>query len=66
MEFPREEYWSRLPFPSPRDLPDPGVEPASPVSSALQADSLPIEPPGKPQIFALAQTIFGRAHMKLK
>ena len=33
--FPRQEYWSGLPFPSPRDLPDPGIEPASPVSAAL-------------------------------
>ena len=45
MEFFRREYWSRLPFPSPGDLPDPGVEPGSP---ALQADPLPSEPPGKP------------------
>ena len=37
--FPRQEHWSGLPFPSPRDLPDPGIEPTSP---ALQADSLPI------------------------
>ena len=40
MEFPRQEYWSGLPFPSPRDLPDPEMEPRSP---ALQADSLPAE-----------------------
>ena len=38
MEFSRQEYWSGLPFPSPGDLPDPGIEPGSP---ALQADSLP-------------------------
>ena len=37
MEFSRQEYWSGLPFPSPGDLPDPGIEPGS---SALQADSL--------------------------
>ena len=36
----RQEYWSGLPFPSPGDLPDPGIEPGSP---ALQADSLPTE-----------------------
>ena len=41
----RQEYWSGLPFPSPRNLPDPGIEPGSP---ALQADSLPSEPSGKP------------------
>ena len=44
MGFSRQEYWSGLPFPSPGDLPDPGIEPRSP---ALQADTLPSEPPGK-------------------
>ena len=44
MGFSRQEYWSGLPFPSPGDLPDPGIEPGSPV---LQADSLLSEPPGK-------------------
>ena len=44
MEFSRQEYWSGLPFPSPGDLPNPGTEPGSP---ALQANSLPFEPPGK-------------------
>ena len=47
MEFSRQEYWSGLPFPFPGDLPNPGIEPRSP---ALQADALPLEPPGKPQI----------------
>ena len=47
LEFSRPEYRSRLPFPSPRDLPDPGIEPRSP---ALQVDFLPAEPPGKPRI----------------
>ena len=45
MEFSRQEYWSGLPFPSPGDLPNPGIEPRSP---ALQADALTSEPPGKP------------------
>ena len=45
MGFSRQEYWSGLPFPSPRVLPDPGIEPESPP---LQADSLLTEPPGKP------------------
>ena len=45
MEFSRQEYWSGLPFPSPGDLPDPGIEHWPPT---LQADSLPSEPPGKP------------------
>ena len=40
--FPRQEYWSRLPFPPPGDLPDPGIEPASPGFPALQAGSLPL------------------------
>ena len=43
MGFSRKEYWSALPFSSPRDLPDPGIKPASPVSPALQADPLPTE-----------------------
>ena len=43
MGFSRREYWSGLPFPSPGDLSDPGIEPESPAS---QADSLPSEPPG--------------------
>ena len=43
MEFSRQEYWSGLPFLSPGDLPDPGIKPGS---LALQADSLPSEPPG--------------------
>ena len=48
MEFLRQEYWSGLPFPSPGDLPDPGIEPVSPVPPALQEGSLPAEPLGKP------------------
>ena len=44
MEFSRQEYWSGLPFPTPGDLPNPGTEPVSLVSPALQADSLPVEP----------------------
>ena len=44
MEFSRQEHWSRLPFPSPGNLPNPGMEPGSP---ALQAESLLSEPPGK-------------------
>ena len=42
--FQAREYWSGLPFPSPEDLPDPGIKPGSP---ALKADALPSEPPGK-------------------
>ena len=47
MGFPRQEYWSGLPLPSPGDLPDPGINPTSIVSPALQADSLPLALPGK-------------------
>ena len=47
MGFSREEYWSGLPFPSPGDLPDPGIEPVSPVSPALQVDSLLTDQSGK-------------------
>ena len=45
MEFSRQEYWSGLPFPSPRDLPNLAMKPRF---NALQADSLPSEPLGKP------------------
>ena len=44
MEFSRQEYWSELPFPSPRDLPNPGIEPGYPT---LWPDALPSEPPRK-------------------
>ena len=47
MGFSRQESWSGLPFHSPGDLPDPGIEPRSPT---LQADALTSEPPGKPFI----------------
>ena len=45
MEFSRQKYWSGLPFPSPGDLPNPGIEPRSPT---LQANALPSELPAKP------------------
>ena len=45
IRFSRQEYWSGFPFPSPGDLPDPGIEPRS---TALQADTLLSEPPGSP------------------
>jgi len=45
MGFSRQEYWSGLPFPSPGNLPDPGIEPRS---AAMQAGTLTSEPPGKP------------------
>ena len=53
MGFSRQEYWSGLLFPSPGDLPDPGIEPRS---LALQADALTSEPPGKPSPSSLLST----------
>ena len=50
LEFSRQEYWSGLPFPSPGDLPYSGIKPGSP---ALQADSLPSEPPRKPKAHSI-------------
>ena len=47
MGFSRPEYWSGLPYPPPRDLPNQGIKPQSPT---LQADSLPAEPQGKPHL----------------
>ena len=62
MEFPRQEYWSGWPCPSPGDLPNPRIKPGSP---ALQADSLPSEPSGKPHYQLLchksSKVIFGKS-----
>ena len=61
MGFSRQECWSGLPFPSPGDLPDPGIEPRSP---ALKADALLSEPPGKPRFLTsteLQDNIFERS-----
>ena len=55
VQFSRQEYWNRLPFPYPGDLPDPGIEPRSP---ALQADSLLSEPP-EHRLFCVPDTILG-------
>ena len=57
MDFSRQEYWSGLPSPSPGDLPNAGIEPWSP---ALQADTLPSEPPGK---YCLSKKIF-KSHLR--
>ena len=53
MEFSRQEYWSGLPFPSPGDLPDPGMEPGF----DLQADSLPSELPGKKSLLLSSTSV---------
>ena len=50
MRFSRQGYWSGLPFPSPGNLPNPGIEPGSPV---LQADCLPTELQGKPYVLII-------------
>ena len=55
MEFSRQEYESELLFPSPGDLPDLGIGPRSP---ALQADTSPSEPPGKPNVIVYLIIIF--------
>ena len=59
MEFFRQKYWSGLPFPSPGDLPDPGVESGSPTS---QADSLPSEPVGEVKWKSLSHVQFFWPH----
>ena len=49
-EFPRREYWSKLPFPTPGDLPDPGIKPMTPASPAFAGGLFTTEPPGKPDL----------------
>ena len=59
--FSRQEYWSGLPCPPPGDLPDPGIEPRSPV---LQADSLPAELQGSPMVdLLLLLSYFSRVQL---
>ena len=50
LEFSRQEYWSGLPFPTPGDLPNPGIEPTSLASPELAGKFFTTEPPGKPQL----------------
>ena len=50
MRFSRQEYWSRLPYPTPVDLPNPGIKPASVAAPALSGRLLTAELPGKPQV----------------
>ena len=57
--FSRQEYWSRLPFPPRGDLPDPGIEPSSPKSPALQVDSLPLSHWGTPSVCQRYTQLFG-------
>ena len=69
MRFSRQEYWSGLPFPSPGDRPDPGIEPASLMSNLhWQVGSLQLAPPGKPvvkQNFSQTQQSFGEKIRKV-
>ena len=62
MEFSRHEYWSGLPFPSPEDLPNPGIKPRSP---ALQADTLPSELPGKALLITNLEEIVENKYREL-
>ena len=63
MGFSRQEYWSELPCPPPGDLPNPGIEPRSP---ALQADSLPSEPPGKTKVETYHSCLSKLSHWALR
>jgi len=54
MGFPRQEYWTGLPFPSPEDLPDPGIESESPV---LAGRFFTTEPPEKSRVFLLSSLL---------
>ena len=60
MGFSRQQFWSGLPFPSPGDLPNSGIEPESP---ALQADALTSEPPGKQNLPAIPITALMGIHI---
>ena len=51
MGFSRQQYWNGLPFPLPRDLPDPGIEPLSPVSPVLAGEFFTTEPLGNPPVY---------------
>ena len=62
MELSRQEYWSGQPFPSPGDLPDPGIECESPT---LQTDSLQSEPLGKPQVSCKILIVLHPPHVSL-
>ena len=58
--FSRQEHLSGLPFPPPKYLPNPGIEPMSPAALALQADSLPSEPSGKPSVSPTELEMIGK------
>ena len=58
MGFSRQEYWSGLPFPPPRNLPDPGIKPLSFASPALAGKFFTTEPPGKPCVNVIETNSF--------
>ena len=60
IEFSRQKYWNGLPFPTPGNLPDPGIEPMSPVSPALGGRVFTAEPPGKPPCWFKKEGAFWR------
>ena len=66
MGFPKQEYWSRSPFPSPGGLPDPGNEPASLMCSALAGGFFTTEPPmwGSPTCYGICDQIITNARLK--
>ena len=63
MGFPRQEYWSGLPFPSPKDLLNLEIEPTSPASPALAGGFFTANPPGKPSL--LLVSAFFRLHTQV-
>ena len=65
MGFSRQEYWSGLPFPAPGDLSDPGIKPKSPVSPALQADSLPLSHWGSPYVYTRISAVQSLSRVRL-
>ena len=63
MGFPRQEYWRGLPFPSPGDLPNPGIKPTSPASAG---GFFTTEPPGKPSFWLTALLLLQGVHRKFE
>ena len=66
MGISRQEYWSGVPCPPPGDLLGPGIKPAPPALPALQVDSLPTEPPGKPSMQSTSCEILAWTKHKLE
>ena len=59
MEFSRQKYWSGWPFPTPGDLPDPGIEPTSLASPALAGGFFTTDLPGKPEVYTPSKSSYG-------